>query len=124
MESLGISAQANMKGQLEAIDKDTQAFNCVMACFGMPKATEEEKKARSAAIDDATKGATLVPLGVLENAIAALDLALAVAEKAIKLIVGGRCRTRILCGTRRILQCGDKPRNLGQGMGWMKQQTI
>lgn len=81
MEKVGISAQANMKGQLEAIDKDTAAFNCVMACFGMPKATEEEKKARSAAIEEATKEATLVPLAVMERTITALDLALAVAGK-------------------------------------------
>jgi len=81
MERIGIAAQTNMQTQIEAIDKDTESFNRVMACFGMTKTTEEEKKARAHAIEEATKGATLVPLGVLERTITALDLALAVAEK-------------------------------------------
>jgi formiminotetrahydrofolate cyclodeaminase len=84
MEKTGVAAQSNMRAQVEAIDKDTDAFNSVMACFGMPKSTEEEKKARAKAIEEATKGATLVPLGVLEKTITALDLALKVAEKGNK----------------------------------------
>lgn len=84
MEKVGVAAQSNMRAQVEAIDKDTDAFNAVMACLGMPKATEEDKKARTHAIEEATKGATLVPLGVLEKTITALDLALKVAEKGNK----------------------------------------
>lgn len=84
MERTGIAAQKNMRLQVEAIDKDTDAFNTLMACFGMPKATEEDKKARAKAVEEATKGATLVPLGVLERAITDLDLALKVAEKGNK----------------------------------------
>ena len=84
MEKTGVAAQSNMRAQIEAIDKDTDAFNQVMACFGMPKATEDEKKARAHAIEEATKGATLVPLAVLERTITALDLALKVAEKGNK----------------------------------------
>lgn len=84
MEKVGIAAQSNMRSQIEAIDRDTDAFNQVMACFGMPKATEEEKKARAHAIEEATKGATMVPLGVLEKTITSLDLALKVAEKGNK----------------------------------------
>ncbi len=80
MERTGIAAQANMRAQVDAIDRDTESFNTVMACFGMPKGTEEEKKERAHAIEEATKGATLVPLGVLEKTITALDLAIKVAE--------------------------------------------
>jgi glutamate formiminotransferase/formiminotetrahydrofolate cyclodeaminase len=81
MERIGIVAQSNMRSQLNAIDKDTEAFNQLMSCFGMPKTTEEEKKARAYSIEEATKEATLVPLGVLEQTITALDLALATAER-------------------------------------------
>ena len=81
MEKIGIAAQSNMRNQLNAIDRDTESFNQVMASFGMPKATEEEKKVRAHAIEEATKGATLVPLGVLDHTLTSLDLALSTAEK-------------------------------------------
>ena len=37
------------------IDRDSEAYDSVFACFKMPKATDEEKAARSAAIQEATK---------------------------------------------------------------------
>ena len=46
------------------IDKDSAAYNEVFACFKLPKTTDEEKAARSAAIQEATKQAALVPLEV------------------------------------------------------------
>lgn len=51
---------------LEAIDKDTEAFNGVSAVFAMPKETDEEKVARSAALQEALKQATIVPFEVME----------------------------------------------------------
>lgn len=81
MEKIGVSAQSNMRDQIWAIDEDTNAFNRVMDCFGMPKGSDKEIKLRNEAIQEATKRATLVPLGVLERTITALDLALSVAEK-------------------------------------------
>lgn len=65
----------------DLIEKDTEAFNAVMRAFGMPKETEEEKRARSAAIQEAMKQATLVPLEVMELCSLALPLAKTVAEK-------------------------------------------
>ncbi len=50
------------------IDRDSEAYDGVFACFKMPKATDEEKAARSAAIQDATKYAALVPMQVARNA--------------------------------------------------------
>jgi formiminotetrahydrofolate cyclodeaminase len=47
----------------------------------MPKATEEEKKARSAAIQEALKGATVVPIQIAEACCRALDLCTPAAEK-------------------------------------------
>ena len=41
---------------LDVMDRDTEAFNVVSAAFGMPKATDEEKAARSAAIQEGLKG--------------------------------------------------------------------
>ncbi len=46
----------------EAIADDVRVFNRVMASYGMPKETDEEKAARSAEIQDALKEATDIPL--------------------------------------------------------------
>lgn len=51
------------------IDKDSEAYNEVFACFKLPKATDEEKAARSAAIQEATKRAALIPLEVARKAL-------------------------------------------------------
>ncbi|WP_416182488.1 cyclodeaminase/cyclohydrolase family protein [Acidaminococcus timonensis] len=53
---------------LAFIDEDSSAFNKIMAAFKLPKDTEEAKKARSAAIQDATKEAALVPFKVGQTA--------------------------------------------------------
>jgi len=66
------------------IDKDTEAFNVVMAAFGLPKATEQEQAARTAAIQEATKSATLIPLQVMKTCEQSLHQALIVAQKGNK----------------------------------------
>jgi formiminotetrahydrofolate cyclodeaminase len=56
------------------IDKDTDAFNKVMEAFSLPKETEPQKALRAAAIREATKEATNVPLEVMKHCIDALAL--------------------------------------------------
>lgn len=56
------------------IDKDTDAFNLVMSAFAMPKETDEQKTARTSAIESATKEATMVPLDVMNVCREAVDL--------------------------------------------------
>lgn len=53
---------------LAFIDEDSSAFNKIMAAFKLPKDTDEAKKARSVAIQDATKEAALVPFKVGQKA--------------------------------------------------------
>jgi glutamate formiminotransferase/formiminotetrahydrofolate cyclodeaminase len=81
MENVAEKGQALKDFFIEAIDKDTEAFNCLMAAFALPKKSDEEKKLRQDAIEEATKGATLIPFGVLEKSLAVAELALAVAQK-------------------------------------------
>jgi glutamate formiminotransferase / formiminotetrahydrofolate cyclodeaminase len=81
MELVAEKAQPLKDYFIEAIDKDTEAFNCLMAAFALPKKTDEEKKIRQDAVDEATKGATLIPFAVLERSRAAAELALIVAQK-------------------------------------------
>lgn len=56
------------------VDEDTRAFNRIMNAFGLPKATNEEKAARTAAIEEATKYACEIPYKVMETAYSALPL--------------------------------------------------
>ena len=63
------------------VEKDTEAFNTVMRAFSLPKESEDQKEARSAAIQEATKTAALVPLEVLELCDRALTLTHVVATK-------------------------------------------
>jgi formiminotetrahydrofolate cyclodeaminase len=65
----------------ELVEKDTQAFDAVMAAFRLPKETEEQKGERSAAIQQATRLATEVPLEVLSLSARVLELSHIVAEK-------------------------------------------
>ncbi len=81
MEIVAEKAQPLKDFFLEAIDRDTEAFNGLMAAFALPKASEEEKQARQRAIDEATREATRVPFTVLERSRTAAELALAVAKK-------------------------------------------
>ncbi|MGB3975834.1 MAG: glutamate formimidoyltransferase [bacterium] len=50
---------------LRDVDKDTDAFNELMACFAMPKEDDIQALKRREAIENATRNATLVPLEVL-----------------------------------------------------------
>lgn len=72
----------NLRAQFTSlVERDTQAFNKVMEAFGLPKETEDQKALRSAAIDETTREATLVPLEVMKHCIDALALAREVASK-------------------------------------------
>ncbi len=65
----------------ELIDRDTQAFNKVMEAYALPKDSEPQKALRAAAVREATKEATLVPLEVMKHCIDALALAESVVSK-------------------------------------------
>ncbi|MBR5035514.1 MAG: glutamate formimidoyltransferase [Bacteroidales bacterium] len=73
--------QSIMQQLLDLVDEDTAAFDRIMACFSMPKGTEEEKSARAAALEDATLYAAQVPLRTMETSLQALPLALEMALK-------------------------------------------
>src|SRR6187402_2010895 len=69
-----VKAQQLKDEMLYLVDEDTAAFNRVMSAFGLPKESAEEKAARSAAIQDATKYAAEIPLRVMETALRSYDL--------------------------------------------------
>jgi len=63
-----VKAQQLKDELLSLVDEDTAAFNKVMDAFGLPKESAEEKAARTAAIEEATKRAAEVPLKVMQTA--------------------------------------------------------
>lgn len=76
-----VKAQEIKEDLLILVDEDTAAFNRVMDAFGLPKSTEEEKAARTAAIQEATKYATEVPFRTMERAFDSFEVIRAMAEQ-------------------------------------------
>ncbi len=64
----------------DAIDEDTGAYDQVVAAYKLPRGTDEEKGARKAAVQQALRAATDVPLGVMRLSAAGLDAASTVAS--------------------------------------------
>ena len=56
------------------VDEDTRAFNRIMDSFGLPRGTDEEKAARTAAIQVATKYAIEVPFRTMKKAYESFDI--------------------------------------------------
>jgi methenyltetrahydrofolate cyclohydrolase len=68
-------AQLLSKSLLERVDRDTQAFNGVMAAFKMPKETDDDKKKRAAAIQRGYGEAVQSPLGIARECLEVVTLA-------------------------------------------------
>lgn len=73
------------------VDRDSEAYDKVFACFKMPKDTPEEKSARSQAIQEATKFAAEVPMSVAHRAYALMDSIVEVARKGNSNAVTDAC---------------------------------
>ena len=72
---------AALSDRLSALmDDDTTAYDAVVSAFKLPKATDEEKSARTIRIQEALRGATQVPLDVIRTCGEALDQGIVVAE--------------------------------------------
>ena len=87
---------------LHLVDEDTEAFNRIMQAFGMPKGSPEEKAARSAAIQEATKYAIEIPFRVMQLSLESMHAAKVMAEtgnpnSVTDAGVGGLCaRTAVI----------------------------
>src|SRR5437660_4777101 len=69
-----VKAQRLKDDLLSLVDEDTNAFNKVMDAFGLSRDSADEKAARAAAIERATKHAAEVPLKVMETAANSYEL--------------------------------------------------
>ena len=75
MEELQAKAEAIRERMLELSQADADVFNIFMNALGLPKNTDEEKAARTAAIQQAYKDAAMVPFEIGELANQIFDLA-------------------------------------------------
>lgn len=73
--------QEVMRSLLALVDEDTAAFNRIMAALGMPKGSDEEKKARADALEAATLYATEVPLKTMRESVRSYELLKAMASE-------------------------------------------
>ena len=69
-----VQGRAILEELLDLVDADSRAFEALMAAYGLPKATEEEREARLAAIRAATQGAIEVPLRTMRAALRSMDV--------------------------------------------------
>jgi formiminotetrahydrofolate cyclodeaminase len=74
-------AEALREELTKGIDEDVVAFNKLMGAYGLPKATDDEKAARTAAIQEALKAATLAPLATCKVCYDVIALSKEAADK-------------------------------------------
>jgi glutamate formiminotransferase/formiminotetrahydrofolate cyclodeaminase len=82
MQAIRVMAEKLRKELTQAVDDDASSFEVLMATFKLPKDTEEQKLARSAAIHKATLNAANIPLHVADDVVKVMELALKCARDA------------------------------------------
>ena len=80
MNETAVRAQELKARLVNIVDRDTEAFNRLMAAFGLPKKTDEEIEARAKALQDTTRAAALVPFEVVQMMPEAAKLAKSAVE--------------------------------------------
>ena len=91
MAEIAKSAAALQKELVLDVDRDSEAYDGVAQAFKLPKETEEEKAIRSAAIQENTKKAALVPMEVARRASALLPAIEAVVARGNQNAVTDGC---------------------------------
>lgn len=81
MQGYLVRSEQLRRDLLAEVDADAAAFDAVSATYSMPKETDAEKAARTAALQEALKHAAAVPYGVAEQALAIMQLAEPVGAK-------------------------------------------
>jgi formiminotetrahydrofolate cyclodeaminase len=84
MQTILPRAEAFQRELTDLMQADTDAYSRVMDAYRLPKTTEDEKAARTRAIQAALRHASDVPMRVAEQCVQILALARVVAEKGNK----------------------------------------
>jgi len=75
MQAVRVQAEELRKELTDAVEEDSAAFEAVRSAFKLPKETDEQQKARAAAVYIATINAAYVPLQTVKNAVKVIELA-------------------------------------------------
>lgn len=97
MREIVASVSEIQRELLEAVDKDSDAFNVLFAAFKWPKETDKEKAARSAEIQRGTKIAADVPMSVAEKAAALMPRIEAVILRGNQNSITDACCAMMAC---------------------------
>jgi len=87
------------------IDRDTEAFQAIMACWQMPATTDADKAQKAEAVQAAVHGAILVPLRIMEVALASMEVAEAMAQDGIPASLSDAA-VGMLCARTAVLGAG------------------
>ncbi|MGA7730955.1 MAG: cyclodeaminase/cyclohydrolase family protein [Chloroflexia bacterium] len=98
---------------LAAVEEDTDAYDKVSQAYKLPKATEEDKAARTEAIQQALQYATEVPLRVAKAALEVSQLALIALEKSNPNVASDARVARVLADAAREGATANVEINLG-----------
>lgn len=102
MEDLSARFEDLSQQLLADVDRDSEAYDRVFAAFKLPKETEEEKAARSEAIQRETKYAAQVPMEVARTVHTILPMIDIVARKGNSNAVTDAC-VSMMCARTAIL---------------------
>lgn len=102
MEELSSRFEKLSSRLMEDVDRDSDAYNRVFAAFKLPKETDEEKQARSEAIQRETKYAAQVPMEVARAVYEVLPMIDTVAQKGNSNAVTDAC-VSMMCARTAIL---------------------
>ncbi len=93
-----LSQSEDLRAQLTAMIKaDVEVFDQLMACYGLPKDTDQQKAARSVQIQAVLKAATLVPLDCARACAKTIELSRIAAEKGNTGVVSD-AGVAVMCG--------------------------
>jgi formiminotetrahydrofolate cyclodeaminase len=84
---IGVEARALRERALELVAEDQAAFDVVMAAYGLPRDSAEDKAARDAAIQDATAAAAGPPMRVAQVAGRVIELAAALPGRSNRTVL-------------------------------------
>ncbi len=87
LQNLLTEGSSYQKELAALVGKDAEAFYPLSQAYRLPKETEEEKKAKAEALENASKAACLVPLDIAQKCAAALAVCCRLAEIGNKMVL-------------------------------------
>jgi formiminotetrahydrofolate cyclodeaminase len=78
MKNIATEASTLRDSLTHLMDKDVEEFNTIMAAYKLPKETEQQKEYRDKKIEEASIGASNVPLEIARSCLKIMDLSLTV----------------------------------------------